>query len=390
MTVLDYDGDGLLDLLAGEDPKPGYSGSKTTSSRLFRNKGGLGFEDVSQAVGLPAGVPGYGVATADVNNDGWPDIFLAANDGGNVLFLNNGRGQFRELPGSRELFSWKNAGGDNMVCGVSISDVNRDGLMDIVIGPHFKTPWLSPEPVRLFLNKGLKAGIPTFEDVTAKVGLTALPMKAPHVEIQDFDNDGWPGIYTSIVKFQNGAPYPVIFKNLGVKDGLPQFREDALAVNDFPTAEDKGIKRTGEFFGKMVREKKIMYTAAGPSGDYDNDGKLDLFLASWWPELPSLLLHNETTGGNWLQVQVKAPKGVNLSAIGARVSVYPAGKAGVAQALLGTKEISSGYGYASGQPAIAHFGLGGEKTVDVIVTLPHGKGTLSGRNVKANQRITLQ
>ena len=75
--VLDFDGDGLLDLLVGEDPLPGYNGSKTKSSRLFRNQGNLQFEDVSQAVGLPAGIPGLGVAAADVNNDGWPDFFLA-------------------------------------------------------------------------------------------------------------------------------------------------------------------------------------------------------------------------------------------------------------------------------------------------------------------------
>ena len=57
-TVLDYDGDGLLDILAGEDPMPNYNGSKTKSSRLFHNKGNLQFEDVSRAVGLPAEVPG--------------------------------------------------------------------------------------------------------------------------------------------------------------------------------------------------------------------------------------------------------------------------------------------------------------------------------------------
>ncbi len=67
-TVLDFDGDGLLDILAGEDPLPGYNGSPTKSSRLFRNKGNLQFDDVSRAAGLPADVSGYGVAAADVNS----------------------------------------------------------------------------------------------------------------------------------------------------------------------------------------------------------------------------------------------------------------------------------------------------------------------------------
>lgn len=132
----DVDGDGLLDLLVGEDPLPGYNVSATKSSRLFRNLGALRFEDVSRAAGLPAGIPGLGVAAADVNNDGWPDFFLASAGSGNVLFLNDGRGKFREAPGSREVFAWKAASGDNMICGVCCGDVNRDGLLDVVIGAY--------------------------------------------------------------------------------------------------------------------------------------------------------------------------------------------------------------------------------------------------------------
>ncbi|HKB34895.1 MAG TPA: VCBS repeat-containing protein, partial [Gemmataceae bacterium] len=61
VAVLDYDGDGLLDLLVGEDPLPGYNGSATKRARLFRNKGGLRFADVTDAAGLPAVCPGLGV-----------------------------------------------------------------------------------------------------------------------------------------------------------------------------------------------------------------------------------------------------------------------------------------------------------------------------------------
>jgi enediyne biosynthesis protein E4 len=389
-TVLDYDGDGLLDLLVGEDPIPGYNGSPTKSSRLFRNKGELQFEDVSRAVGLPEGIPGLGVAAADVNNDSWPDFFLAANNGGNVLFLNDGHGKFREAPGSRKVFAWEGSGGDNMVCGVCFGDVNRDGLLDIVIGQHYQAPWRSPVPVRLYLNRGVKDGNPVFEDVTEAVGLTPLPLKAPHVEIQDFDNDGWPDIYVSMVKFADGKPYPVIFKNLGVRDGLPRFREDALAVNDFPNKEDQAIRRSGDLFDKILKDRRVIYMAPGPSGDYDNDGRLDLFLPNWWPEGRSLLLHNETPGGHWLQVQVEGGNGVNRMGVGSRVRVYPAGKLGGTSALVGCQEISTGYGYASAQPALAHFGLGKEEEVDVEVILPHGKGTLMRKGVKADQRLTIK
>jgi hypothetical protein len=204
-TVLDFDGDGLLDLLVGEDPLPGYNGSATKSSRLFRNKGNLQFEDVSRDAGLPADVPGYGVAAADVNNDGWPDFFLAANRGGNLLFLNDGKGTFREAPGARKTFDWNLKNGDDMICGVAFGDVNRDGLVDVVIGQHFKAPWKTPVANRLYLNRGIKEGVPAYEDVTEAAGLVPLPLKGPHVEIQDFDNDGWPDIYVSAARRRGRA-----------------------------------------------------------------------------------------------------------------------------------------------------------------------------------------
>jgi hypothetical protein len=392
-TVLDYDGDGLLDILVGEDPIPGYNGSKTKRTRLFRNKGGLKFEDVTDAVGIPAVAPGLGVAVADVNNDGWPDIFLCSGTF-NALFLNDGHGHFKEMPGSRELFAYKGAGdqgGDNMVCGVCICDVNRDGLLDIVLGQHYATPWRESVPNKLFINRGIKNGVPIFEEVTEKAGLTALGMKSPHVEIQDFDNDGWPDIYFSTVKFKDGKPYPVIFRHQGViKDGVPQFRDDAWAVNDFPTAKDRAIADSGKMFEKVKRERKVIYTAPGPSGDYDNDGRLDLFLPNWWPDQRSMLLHNETPGGNWLRVQVEGTKGVNRMGIGSRVNIYTAGRLGDPAALLGCREIATGYGYASGQPAYAHFGLGPAQTVDVEVILPHGKGKLAQKGVTANQMLKMK
>jgi hypothetical protein len=226
--------------------------------------------------------------------------------------------------------------------------------------------------------------------VTANVGLTPLGMKAPHVEIQDFDNDGWPDISASTVKFADGKPYPIIFRHQGVKDGLPRFHDDAWAVNDFPTTDDRGIKRSGTLFDKMIKEKKIIYMAPGPSADFDNDGRLDFFLPSWWTESRSLLLRNETAGGKWIRVKVEGSDGVNRMGIGARVKIYVAGKLGDAAALLGCRDIATGYGYASGQPAYAHFGLGKLESADVEVILPHGKGTLSRKGVKVNEMLVVK
>jgi len=391
-TVFDYDGDGLLDILAGEDPMTVYNGSETRSSRIFHNKGNLQFEDVSRSVGLPDGIPGYGVAAADVNNDGWPDFFLAANDGGNILFLNDKHGKFIEAPGSRDFFFWKGSGGDNknnMVCGVTFGDINRDGLMDMALGPHFQLPWQTPQRIKLYINKGIINGNPVFEEITKSAGMVPLPMKSPHVEFQDFDNDGWPDLYTSMVKSKDGTPYPVIFKHQGLLNGKPHFYEDALAVNDFPNEEDKTINKSDILFKRLMNNTRIIYTAPGPTADYDNDGRLDMFLASWWPEIPSMLLHNETRGGNWLQVRVKGSKGINLMGVGSRIKIYKQGKLGNPAYLLGCQDVSIGFGYASGHTDISHFGLGQENTVDVEITLPHGKGKRLQKNVKANQRIVM-
>lgn len=387
--VTDYDGDGLLDLVVGEC----FFQGGQSRSRLYRNVGNFKFENVSQSVGLPVQLTGFGVAAGDVNGDGWPDLYFGGRHHGTRLFVNDGKGHFTELPKDRGEFAWTyNDTPDDTVCGCTFGDVNRDGLVDILIGSHCDRPWFTGGvPVRLFLNRGISGGLPKFEDVTERVGLIPLPLKSPHVEIQDFDNDGWPDIYTSIVKFAaNGQPHPVIFRGLGIKDGLPQFATNALAVNDFPTDSDKKDGDVGAVFGRMQKENKIIYMAPGASGDYNRDGKLDLFLANWWVESRSLLLKNETQGGGWLDVVVEGSKGVNRQGVGAVVRIYPAGKLGDAASLLGQKEIAVGYGYASGQEAVAHFGLGELKSCDIEIILPHGKGKIEKQDVAGDDRITIK
>jgi hypothetical protein len=383
--AVDQNGDGLLDLLVGECF---FQGGKSRT-RLYRNLGGLKFRDVSKEVGLPEELTGFGVAAGDVNGDTRPDLFVSGRHHGNRLFLATEDGKFEELPKAKGDFSWDNfKDGDDTTCGVALGDVNRDGLVDIVVGSHFSKPWnVGGVGVRLYLNRGVIKGIPSFENVSEPVGLVPLPLKSPHVEIQDFDNDGWPEIYTSIVKFANNRPYPVIFKNLTTKPGMPKFATDSLSVNDFPTEDDKKIASSGKFFEKMEAEKKIVYSAPGPTCDYDRDGKLDMFLPNWWVGLDSLLLKNETASGNWLDVTVLGSGNTNHQGIGSGVRVYEAGKSGQPEALLGQREIAVGFGYASGQEAVAHFGLGKAETCDLEVTLPHEGGVLKQAGVNANRRI---
>lgn len=387
VAALDYDGDGLLDLVACDFY---YSTKSTAGIALYRNLGNYRFEDVTERAGLPRGRAISGCAVADFNGDGWPDLLLVGADGDNRIYLSDGRGRFAEAPGRRETFAWKGLTAENSPAGVCIADINRDGLPDVVIGHHFKQPWQKPTPVRLYLNRGMKDGNSGFEDVTEAAGLEPLAMKAPCLEFQDFDNDGWPDLFVSIVKFKDGQPHPLIYKNLGLRDGVPQFRQSAWAVNDFPTVEDRAVKRTGDFFKKMVDDKKIMYMAAAPTADFDCDGRMDIFMANWWIESRSLLLKNETPGGHWLQVSVEGSGGVNRMGIGSRVRIFTSGKPHDSAALLGDREIAVGYGWCSGQEAVVHFGLGEVRAVDVEVSLPHGKGTLARDNVKADQRLAIR
>jgi hypothetical protein len=388
VAALDFDGDGLLDLLVGESLA--YGSEKR--SRLLRNRGKLGFEDITEPAGLGS-VPALGVAVGDVNDDGWPDLLLAAAEGGNRLFLNEKGQRVREANQVSALLqaAWKYSSGDDTTSAACLADVNRDGRLDILIGHHFERPWLTPVAARLYLQREGGGDEPSFVDATERAGLVPLPMKAAHLEVQDFDNDGWPDVYVSMVKFAEGKVHPLVFRNRGVGESGVYFKEQMLGVNDYPTAEDRRIESTGQFFAKLIKERKMIYTAAAPSADFDGDGRVDLFLSSWWTEAPALLLKNETSGGNWLDVHVRGDgKALNRDGIGAKVAIYSAGQAGRTEALLGMVEIASGYGYSSGQVPVAHFGLGTVTDVDLVITMPHGAGVWKRTGVQANQRLTIK
>jgi hypothetical protein len=157
---------------------------------------------------------------------------------------------------------------------------------------------------------------------------------------------------------------PLIFRNIGEGGAVPKFVSESSR-------------------GELV------YFPAGPSGDFDNDGRLDLFLINWFAGNHSRLLQNASPGENrWLNVRVEG-KRMNRMGIGAQVHVYAVGNLGDAKSLLGFQEITTGYGYASGQPAIAHFGLGNATKVDARITLPD-RTVLEQRDVAANQLLTIQ
>jgi len=378
VVVLDFDGDGLLDLLVLATVGKGRT-------LLFRNAGGMKFE-VSGAI--PGDACGLGAAAGDLNGDGWPDVMIG---GSNRLFVNQGGGRFREATELGLDWGFKDES-NSPSCGVAFGDFDRDGLTDMLIGSHFKRPWTDPQPIRLFRNLGSTPERVRFEEVTRQVGLTPCPMKTPHVEMRDFDNDGWPDLYTSVVTLRDGRVHPAIFRNLGTGgSGLPRFQETAFVHRpDFPDADDLAAGQpTAAFYDTLVARRKVMYCAPGPSADFDNDGRLDLFLCSWWPKFPSMLLRNETPAGHYVDVQVVGSSGVNRMGIGCVARAYRAGRAKDPAALVASEEIATAYGFCSAPPPVAHLGLGDLARCDIVVTLPHGKGSIVRSNVEANRRLVV-
>ena len=199
--VLDFDGDGLLDLFVVADS---FAGGGPTV--LLRNEGNLEFSDATAAAGIPAGVHGLGLAIGDVTGNGWPDIFVAGgNDltqpNTNYLFLANGDGTYRTASSSALSWAPFTTGNEDWVSGGAFADLNRDGRLDLLVGHHFGTASETGPgvPIRVYMNRGLDgSGDPIFEDITAAIGLPPIDSKAPHVDIQDFDNDGWPDLYVSV------------------------------------------------------------------------------------------------------------------------------------------------------------------------------------------------
>jgi enediyne biosynthesis protein E4 len=333
VAILDYDNDGLPDILLVNGDRFQPSGTPTTPL-LYHNLGGLKFEDVTRKAGLTHTGWGQGVCAGDIDNDGNVDLFIT-QWGHNILYRNQGDGTFKDETQARGLAT----SGARWSTGCAFIDFNRDGALDLVVvhyiqfdpaatphpGEKSQCQWkglpvicgprgLPGETVSLYQNDGHGH----FTDVSDRMHITT-PKNyycfSPQVD--DFDNDGWPDIYiacdsTASVYFHNLKGER--FEEIGVQSGTAyneEGREQAgmgVAAADFSHHGRFDIFKTnfaddthtlyrnhGEnnFTDETIDSGLAVntrYLGWGTAAiDFDNDGWKDLILANGhvYPEVDS-------------------------------------------------------------------------------------------------------
>lgn len=375
-AFLDYDKDGHLDLFVANyidfDIKtaplpeaagcaykgmqvacgpPGLEGGKNI---LYHNNGDGTFTDVSEKAGMwnTIGTYGLSVTVADLDNDGWPDIYVANDSTAATFYQNQKDGTFKDVAIEAGI-AYSPDGKPQAGMGVAVGDFNRDGLLDIV-----KTNFAG-DTDSLYEN----LGDGTFEDHTYLSGLGINTRYLGWgVGFVDLDNDGWLDIFIS-----NGHVYPEV-------DG---------SHLDAPYAEHKYVYRnlrTGQFEEVTDKAGSGVTDAVAARGcafgDYDNDGDMDV-VVNCVNSVPQLLRCDTTIHRNWIKIRLVGTKS-NRTGIGARLSVTAQTNT---QALSGMgkqplrqiDEMRSGGSYFSQNDLRMHFGLDQAMKADTVeITWPSG------------------
>ena len=263
---VDYDQDGWLDLYlvnshAEEELSYWQELEGLPTNSLFRNVQGQ-FEDVSEQTGTDLAMRGNGCITADFNLDGWPDLYITA-DGPNQLLWNRGDGSFVEGAAAAgvDAAEWNSAS--------AVADLNRDGWPDLFVTAYIDLDNKIPHPSgafpqdyyglpdRMYLNNGDG----TFREATDVVGLQREERGLGAI-FTDLDNNGQLELYIA----NDGQPNRMY-------TAVPDSSEIGFHFEDISLSAATGDSGSG-------------MGIAG--GDYDGDGRFDLFVTNWEAELNAL------------------------------------------------------------------------------------------------------
>jgi hypothetical protein len=363
-AFLDFDRDGHLDLfvtsyvdfrVAANRPcsagtgRPDYcapSAYRGEPDRLFHNRGDGVFEDVSGAAGILSRYGnGLGVVSADFDDDGWIDLFVANDQQPNFLWRNRGDGTFEEVALMAGA-AVNTEGRAESSMGVDAADVDNDGDEDL-----FMTH-LGGETNTLYLNLGDLL----FEDRTfaARLGMVSLPFTGFGTAFLDFDNDGWLDVFSA-----NGAVHTLEAEALGV-DAFPFAETDQLWRNLGDGSFEDVSGRAGPAF-------RIAAVGRGVAvGDVDNDGDSDL--VRFDSNGPARLLDNQVgSGRGWVGVRLVTGTPPR-DALGARVVVTLPGGA------LRSRRARADASYLSANDPRILLGIGDARRIEGIeVRWPDGR-----------------
>jgi hypothetical protein len=359
---LDYDRDGFLDVFVAnyleyDEGKfrsyyaaAGYPGPLSyngVSCALYHNNGDGTFSDVTKRAGVqnPGGRAMSAVA-ADLNNDGWMDIYVANDSMENFYYENRGDGTFEEKSLLLGLALGQHGQGVSSM-GPAVADLHAQGTLDILIPDMDYGSLLS------------KRG-EFYDDLVDQSGLAVIcgQYTGWGAVVFDYDNDGYTDVFIA-----NGNAHH-------------EYIEDQVLVRN----NGKGVfvdvaRDSGEYFQKKWVGRGATWA------DFDDDGNVDLLVID--VSGPPHLLRNEGgTGNHWLKVDAWTKGGVR-TAIGARVTVVAGGRERF-QDVIGVN------GYLSQGDARAQFGLGGAPKADAVrVRWPDGT-TQEWKDVKVDQILRLE
>jgi hypothetical protein len=363
-TFVDYDKDGHLDLFVANyvdfdlktAPPPeagpctykgllvacGPPGLRGAKNFLYHNNGNGTFSDVSEKAGIwkTGGTYGLSVAASDLDNDGWPDIYVANDSSTATLYQNQKDGTFKDIAVEAGA-ALSPEGKPQAGMGVSIGDYNRDGNLDIV-----KTNFAG-DTDSLYTN----IGEATFEDRTYPSGLGVnTRLLGWGVGFFDMDNDGWLDVLMS-----NGHVYPEVDQsNADLKYAEHKYLYRNLQNGRFEEVTEQG--------GPGIMENAPARGCA--FGDYDNDGDIDIAV-NCVNAIPQLLRCDSTLNRNWIKIKLVGVKS-NRSGIGSRVLVTAKTKPDAAKPLVQMDELRSGGSYFSQNDLRMHFGLEQAAKVDSV------------------------
>ncbi|MCH5373313.1 MAG: VCBS repeat-containing protein, partial [Planctomycetes bacterium] len=296
LALLDYDGDGLVDIyFLNGAPSRGQAVATVPRNALYRNNGDGTFTDVTRQAGVGDPGHGLGVTAGDYDNDGDPDLYVN-NFGPNVFYRNEGDGTFSDITASTGV-----ACGDKVGAGACFLDVDGDGDLDLYAANYVDFDFrrhdvraaasfpyppgpkdYPPVPDSLFRNDG-NGG---FTDISHSSGIGSLAGPSMGMICLDYDSDGDTDIFVC-----NDGTANFLFRN----DGVGNFAEEGLLAG-------LAYNLRGDSNGSMGAD----------CGDYDNDGLLDLFMTDYTSESP--VLYHGLPGGFFEDV---------TNAAGAGAAVHP-------------------------------------------------------------------